>query len=137
MMLNILLATTERIEETESTGVKELLDNFNDSIWGSIADFIGIILTFWPILTFVVAMIIFIVFFQKRLNKISKSLIDTLSKNGKYIKGLFVELNDAKELTRYFSYGCKWKERIISDFNRLFDDENGRRLDEIFEGQDV
>ena len=62
MMLNILLATTERIEETESTGVKELLDNFNDSIWGSIADFIGIILTFWPILTFVVAMIIFILF---------------------------------------------------------------------------
>lgn len=137
MMLNILLATTERIEETESTGVKELLDNFNDSIWGSIADFIGIILTFWPILTFVVAMIIFILFFQKRLNKISKSLMDILSKNGKYIKGLFVELNDAKELTRYFSYGCKWKERIISDFNRLFDDENGRRLDEIFEGQDV
>jgi len=32
MMLNVLLATTERIEETESTGVKELLDNFNDSI---------------------------------------------------------------------------------------------------------
>lgn len=137
MMFNILLATTERIEETESTGIKALLDNFNESIFGSIADFIGIILTFWPILTFVVAMIIFIVSFQKRLNKISKTLIDILSKNGKYIKGLFVELNDAKELTRYFSYGHKWKERIISDYNRLFDDENGRRLDEIFKGQDI
>lgn len=30
MMLNILLATTVRIEETESTGIKEFLDNFNE-----------------------------------------------------------------------------------------------------------
>lgn len=43
MMLNILLATTERIEETESTGVKELLDNFNDSIWGSMEGLFNVI----------------------------------------------------------------------------------------------
>lgn len=136
-MLNSLMATVSDMEVTESTGIQKLLDAVNKGIIGSVAEFIGNISILFPILVFLGVLIIFLFTFRHRANKLSRTLINLLSKNGKYIKGLFVELNDAKELTRYFSHGRKWKKRIIADYNRLFDDENGRRLNEIFKGREL
>ena len=51
--------------------------------------------------------------------------INRLKENGKYIPGLFVELNESKEILRFFVYGAKWKNRIIEKFNFLYSNVYG------------
>ena len=57
---------------------------------------------------------------RKRARKYTKKQIETLKKNGKYIPGIFVELNDSKEVLRYFVNGNKWKHRLTRAFNALY-----------------
>ena len=87
-------------------------------------------------LLYIIAMLVIlfcmVVCFRKRVNEKSKVLIDGFLKNRKYIKGLFVEVNDTKELLRYFVNGAFWRLRIVKDFNILFDDEYGKLFRKMY-----
>ena len=52
-------------------------------------------------------------------------MIQRLINDGKYIPGVFVELNDSKEILRYFIYGKKWKKRLIESYNFVYDNAYG------------
>ena len=57
---------------------------------------------------------------QNHINKITQLKINKLKDTGKYIENIFIELNDSKELLRYFLHGQKWKLKIIHLYNSLF-----------------
>ena len=62
---------------------------------------------------------------RNRSSKYTKEKIDEFKRNGKYIPGIFVELNESKEVLRYFIYGEQWKKRIIDKFNFLYKNSYG------------
>ena len=128
MLHMISMTTIEVVEESKTLNLKAEIDSINESIFGSIATLVGNILDIWPVLLFVLFCLTLLFTFKKRCNDINRRLLKTLTQNGKYIKGLFVELNDTKELLRYFTNGIRWKRRIVRDYNRLFNDEYGRML---------
>ena len=66
------------------------------------------------------------------INRKSTSRINDLVTRKKYIRGLFVELNESKEYLRYFSNKEKWRERLIREYNALFNDYEGFLLKEAF-----
>lgn len=59
-------------------------------------------------------------FFRKNINDFTREQINHLIKNKKYIPNIFVELNENKEVLRYFIYGKKWKKRLIENFNLIY-----------------
>lgn len=129
-MWEIALSTTP-IQESE----KNIIEKIDDGWFGIIASFFSNIFTWLTILGIIilcVAVVITIARYRKRVNRKSKEKIDQLVKEKKYIRGLFVELNDSKENLRYFLYRGKWKKRIIQDFNSVFDDEYGDLLKVVF-----
>ncbi len=70
------------------------------------------------VLGFVIILIAIYTFrFTKNTNQKSKCLLDEFRHNGKYIDGLFKELDESKELLRCFSLGKKLKKKIIRDHN--------------------
>ena len=40
-------------------------------------------------------------------------------------RAFFVELNNSKEVLRYFVYGKKWRKRLIKNFNYVYDNSYG------------
>lgn len=98
-------------------------------ILGIAADIIGI----WPALSVLFVLLLTIVFFRKQINKTSLEKIKKLEKEGKYIPGLFIELNESKEYLRYSIFRKKWKKRIIKEYNNIFSDNNGEILKEAFD----
>lgn len=129
-MWEIALSTTP-IQESE----KSIIEKIDDGWFGIIASFFSNMFTWITILGIIIlciAVVITIARYRKRVNGKSKEKIDQLVKEKKYIRGLFVELNDSKENLRYFLYRGKWKKRIIQDYNSVFDDEYGDLLKEIF-----
>lgn len=46
---------------------------------------------------------------NRKANKYTKVVINRLISEGKYIPGLLVELNNTKEILRYYIYSQKWK----------------------------
>lgn len=62
---------------------------------------------------------------RKKTNKYTRSQIEKLKQNKKYIPGIFVELNQSKEILRYFVYGKKWKKRLIKEYNSIYDNFYG------------
>lgn len=74
---------------------------------------------------------------KRIMNKRSRKQIDKLINNKKYIRGLFVELNECKEYLRYFANRDKWKKRLIKDYNMLFADYNGHLLKEAFTTEQI
>lgn len=136
-MINLLLIQLANMDMGEGVESKTFFEKMNDGLFGNIAEFISNCLIYWPFLVFVLVLFVFLFTFKKRTENVSKNIINTLEKNGKYIKGVFVELNDTKELLRYFMHGGRWKKRIIADYNNLFDDKNGRTLKEIYKNYGV
>ena len=65
---------------------------------------------------------------RNRSAKYTKEKIDEFKRNGKYIPGVFVELNESKEVLRYFIYGAQWKKRIVEKFNFLYKNAYGDLL---------
>lgn len=109
-----------------------IVNQVNQSFLGSIAELFEKISILLPVLLFVVVLLFLLVTFRIRVNQHSEKIINALSKNGKYIRGLFVELNDTRELMRYFVGGKKWNRRIIKDYNHLFNDEHGQLLRKMY-----
>lgn len=67
---------------------------------------------------------------KKKANRHTIQQIEKLKKEGKYIPGIFIELNNVKEVIRYFVFGNSkkrkiWIRRIIRMFNQLYDNTNG------------
>ena len=120
-MLNMLMIIagelTEANQATESgrTGISAVLDNFNTIIETiqNLCLVIGIV---------IVILLVFASFFsvRKRSTKYTKAQITELKKSGKYIPGVFVELNESKEVLRYFLNGEKWTGRVIRKYNFIY-----------------
>ena len=62
---------------------------------------------------------------NRKANKYTRKVIQRLINDGKYIPGVFVELNDSKEILRYFIYSKKWKKRLIGSYNFVYDNAYG------------
>ena len=74
----------------------------------------------------VVLLIINLLFsFEKKQNLLAQKQIDFFKKNKKYLEKTYVELDNTKEVLRYFIYGSKWKYKIVSIYNSLFDNPDG------------
>ena len=82
----------------------------------------------WWLLLFVtifVACVAAVVCFCRRTHKVTNNTILELKQNKKYIPKVFVELNEGKEVLRYFIFGKKWKKRIIKAFNLVYRNSHG------------
>lgn len=129
-MQELMLYITQ-IPQTE----KNIVEKVNEGWFSNIANFfsnIEIWITFGIIVILCIAVLVTILLYTKRINVKSKEKIDKLIKEKKYIRGLFVELNESKENLRYFVHGRKWKKRIVQDYNALFSDIYGTLLKEAF-----
>lgn len=57
-------------------------------------------------------------FFDKTKKQINNTL-DIFRENGKYIDGLFVEMDNKKELLRYYVFGNRLKKKLIEEYNKF------------------
>ena len=118
VIMYVLCATaTENIETLPISSVMDLLSEISDTmqnLWWFVA-FISTILV-----------LVFSLFsIRRKANKYTRKVINRLIDDGKYIPGVFVELNDTKEVLRYFVYSKKWKKRLIEGFNFVYDNAYG------------
>ena len=108
-------------------------DNFFPKIIDSVSSLSDALQNLIWIISFVVVilLIIFALFsIRKRTNKYTKKQIEKLKQNGKYIPGVFIELNQTKEVLRYFIFGRKWKKRVVKEYNSIYDNFYGDILRE-------
>lgn len=125
-------AEEDILETTEPSRVGNVMDNivaFSDQINAVVY------------LVIAVAVVFFILRWlfnnRARINSVTEGKLRALTKEKKYIPGIFVELTESKEYLRYFSFKNKWKHRIVSEFNALFHDYYGSLLKEMFAEEDV
>jgi hypothetical protein len=77
-------------------------------------------------LLFMILVLAFSLFsINRKTNKYTRKVIQRLINDGKYIPEVFVELNDSKEILRYFIYSKKWKKRLIGSYNFVYDNAYG------------
>ncbi len=74
---------------------------------------------------------------RKKANKYTNEQIAHQIKDGKYIPGIFVELNESKEVLRYFIYGKIWKKRLVQNFNFVYDNAYGDILRKAYNNSNV
>ena len=113
----VIAAETEANSTITASGVIEC---FN-----SIVEFIQNIGLVIGVLAAAVIVILSIVNIKRQANKFTEEQLSGLKSNGKYIPGIFVELNESKEILRYFLYRKKWKHRIIRRFNYIYNNVYG------------
>lgn len=78
------------------------------------------------ILLIIVFFIINLLFsFEKKQNIVAQKQIAFFKNNKKYLEKIYIELDDTKEVLRYFIYGSKWKQKLISIYNSLFNNPDG------------
>ena len=110
---NMSSATENECTEGASfSRIINLLSNFSD-----------IIQNIWWLITLVVAIFVLmnsLFSIRKKANKYTDEQIKKLIHDGKYIPGIFVELNNSKEVLRYFVYGKKWRKRLIKSKRLIF-----------------
>ena len=63
--------------------------------------------------------------FEKKQNIVAQKQIAFFKNNKKYLEKIYIELDDTKEVLRYFIYGSKWKQKLISIYNSLFNNPDG------------
>lgn len=90
------------------------------------------------ILIFTVLVLIVALFsIRRKANKFTNKQIDRLIKDGKYIPGIFVELNESKEVLRYFIYRKRWKKRLVQNFNLVYANAYGDILRKAYKNPNV
>lgn len=107
----------------------DLLSNFSDTIQN-----------LWWLVTLgvlILALMTSLFLIRKKANKYTDEQIKKLIHDGKYIPGIFVELNNSKEVLRYFVYGKKWRKRLIKNFNYVYDNSYGEILKKACDNQNV
>lgn len=121
-----MLCTEEVIENTD----------INKMDWlGKSADLLDWIQRLWFIMPIIVLVVLFLATlfcFRKRCKKKTLEQICNYTLIGKYIKGLFVELNDSKEYIRAFCFSKLWKKKVITKYNTLFNDKMGKELPKVY-----
>ena len=107
----------------------DLLSNFSDTIQN----------LWWLVTLGVLILVLMTSLFliRKKANKYTDEQIKKLIHDGKYIPGIFVELNNSKEVLRYFVYGKKWRKRLIKNFNYVYDNSYGEILKKACDNQNV
>lgn len=98
------------------------------SVINSLSEISDTIQNLWWL--FLLMLTIFVLAFSlfsinRKANKYTRKVIQRLINDGKYIPGVFVELNDSKEILRYFIYSKKWKKRLIESYNFVYDNAYG------------
>jgi hypothetical protein len=63
--------------------------------------------------------------FEKKQNILAQKQIEFFKNNKKYLEKVYIELDNTKEVLRYFMYGSKWKHKLVSIYNALFDNPDG------------
>ena len=119
----------ECTEGASFSRIINLLSNFSD-----------IIQNIWWLITLVVAIFVLmnsLFSIRKKANKYTGEQVKKLIQDGKYIPGVFVELNNSKEVLRYFVYGKKWRKRLIKNFNYVYDNSYGEILKKACDNQNV
>lgn len=107
-------------EATETPSFLSIIDSFSD-----LSDIMQN-LCWLIILIFTAFVLIFSLFsIRRKANKFTSEQVNHLINDGKYIPGIFVELNESKEVLRYFIYSRKWKKRLIKSFNFVYDNAYG------------
>lgn len=112
------------------------LENYLDYV-GIIIDWMQRLWFLLPILAVIVVFTITFILFKYNCKKITRSQIYQYEKNDKYISGLFVELNNSKEWIRAFCYPKKWKHRLISRYNTLFNDKMGKQVCNVYSERNI
>ena len=121
-----VLCAVEVIKNTDSRGV-DVLEKITDILdWGQRLFFII------PIILLVIIFIATLLTFRSRCRKLTIESVEQYTASGKYIKGLFVELNDSKEFIRAFCFSKLWKQRVIRRYNTLFNDKMGKELPKVY-----
>lgn len=119
----------ECAEGVSFTMIIELFSNFSDTIqnlWWLIA----LVPTIFVLMNSLFSI-------RKKANKYTGEQIKNLINDGKYIPGIFVELNNSKEVLRYFVYGKKWRKRLIKNYNYVYDNAYGEILKKACDNQNV
>jgi len=103
----------------------------NTDVFDWFIDFATNASTIWSFLGILLLIILSVVFLARlnsNLNKDSIKQIAIFERERKYIKELYIELNETPEMLRYFAFSTKWKSRIVKIFNSLFNDTDGKKL---------
>lgn len=103
-------------------------DFYFSSVIDSLSEISDTIQNLWWlfVLMFTMLVLVFSLFsIKSKANKYTRKVIQRLINDGKYIPGVFVELNDSKEILRYFIYSKKWKKRLIGSYNFVYDNAYG------------
>lgn len=126
----LLSATESELKEPSScSSMIEFLSDLSDTIQN---------LWWLVILIFTIfALIVSLFSIRRRANKFTNKQIARLIKDGKYIPGVFVELNESKEVLRYFIYSKRWKKRLVQNFNFVYDNAYGDILRKAYNNPDV
>lgn len=117
--------TSQPITENTDSGsdLSNAIHTFNDiattfqNIWWVVSLIVLIVIAIYSIFTV-----------QRKSIKYTEKQLSNLKANGKYIPGLFVELNESKDVLRFFLFGKKWRKRIISKYNFIYDNYYGQIL---------
>ena len=119
-LMSVLLIEAESPTQSSVFDVVNVFNNISETLQNLI----------WIIGGLVFLLIIILAVFRiiGKTKKYTQKKIEDLTHNGKYIPGIFVELNDCKEVLRYFIYGKKWKNRIIRRYNAIYDNSYGEIL---------
>ena len=121
-MLQLIIVAAET--ETESTiTASDTIGWFNTAV-----ETIQNALIVVGVLIVVVLIVLSIVNIRRCSVRFTERQISEFKTNGKYIPGIFVELNESKEVLRYFIFGKKWKHRIVRRFNYIYDNVYGTIL---------
>lgn len=118
-MLHSIVFPTEAGTGSTVTAA-DTVDRFN-----TIIETIQHVLLVVGLIVIAVLIILSIVRIRRRSVRFTERQISSLKNNGKYIPGIFVELNESKEVLRYFVFGKKWKNRIICSFNYIYNNVYG------------
>ncbi len=99
-----------------------------------ILDAIGRLLTLRSLTVAVILLIALLgcVFaFRRKINQASRTQIKKFEDDGKYLPPVYVELHREKESLRYFIFSRRWKNRVIKQYNHMFQGYEGMRLRKI------
>lgn len=96
--------------------------------YGIIDSWCGFIMDTFVIFTVIYFLMYYLCSSTKIINTSSLNLIEKFKGEGKYIESLFSELDETKETIRFFIYGKKWKNKIVTQFNQLYDNDIGKFL---------
>ena len=118
------------IQNLENTNLYETVQNikYKWEIFSTISEILRAVMAIICVMAIIWFLIVWILRIKKHTDDYTKKTLLKFQKNKKYIPDLFTELNESKEILRYFINGKKWKNRIIDQYNYLYNNNYGKIL---------